>query len=123
MSDAGAMAMPLVAGDRSRSARRLSGLLVVALICASVASLTSGASDTSLGQVMRDLLAGQGIGARDRIVLVEALRRTRRLDRRTELLRLLNDDGEGDVQPASSATVSHLPARAGHGHRQRRLPC
>ena len=71
MSDAGAMAMPLVAGDRSRSARRLSGLLVVALICASVASLTSGASDTSLGQVMRDLLAGQGIGARDRIVLVD----------------------------------------------------
>ena len=59
----------------------------------------------------------------DRIVLVEALRRTRRLDRRTELLRLLNDDGDGDVQPASSATVSHLPARAGHGHRQRRLPC
>lgn len=71
MSDAGAMAMPLVAGDRSRSARRLSGLLVVALICASVASLSSGASDTSLGQVMRDLLAGQGIGARDRIVLVD----------------------------------------------------
>lgn len=59
----------------------------------------------------------------DRIVLVEALRRTRRLDRRTELLRLLNDDGDGDAQPASSATVSHLPARAGHGHRQRRLPC
>ncbi|WP_374633666.1 FecCD family ABC transporter permease [Paracoccus sp. (in: a-proteobacteria)] len=71
MSDAGAMAMPLVAGDRSRSARRLSGLLVLALICASVASLSSGASDTSLGQVLRDLLAGQGIGARDRIVLVD----------------------------------------------------
>ena len=71
MSEAGVMAMPRVAGDRSRSARRLSGLLVVALICAGIASLSSGASETSLGQVMRDLLAGQGISARDRIVMVD----------------------------------------------------
>ena len=53
----------------------------------------------------------------DRVVLVEALRRTRRLDRRAELLRLLNDD----AQPAPTATASGLAARAGHG--ARRLPC
>lgn len=72
MSDAGTtMGMPLVAGDRSRSARRLTGLLVLVLICAGIASLSSGASGTSLGQVLRDLLAGQGIGGRDRIVLMD----------------------------------------------------
>ena len=69
MSDTGAMAMPRVAGDRSGNARRLTGLLVVLLICAGTASLSSGASDTSLGQALRDLMAGQGIAARDRIVL------------------------------------------------------
>ena len=53
MSDAGAMAMPRVAGDRSGKARRLTGLLVVLLICAGIASLSSGASDTSLGHALR----------------------------------------------------------------------
>ncbi len=61
-------------GDRSRRALRAIVLLAILLLATIAYSLTSGASDASLGAVLRDLLSmsdPDALGVRDRVIIYD----------------------------------------------------
>ncbi|TKA98308.1 iron ABC transporter permease, partial [Cereibacter changlensis] len=57
------------AGDRSGRATTTLGVLLLLVAAMSVLSIGSGASGVSLPHVLQDLLRGQEIEARDRLIL------------------------------------------------------
>ncbi len=57
-------------GDRSTRAARLSWVLLAALLLTCAAALATGPAAVSLPKVLGDLLSGQEIAARDRLVLM-----------------------------------------------------
>ncbi len=58
-------------GDRRSTARRLTWLLAGALVLAVLTGLATGSAGTSLWQAMADLLGGQDLSLRDRVVLLD----------------------------------------------------
>ncbi|MBE1282865.1 MAG: iron chelate uptake ABC transporter family permease subunit [Rhodobacteraceae bacterium] len=60
-----------IAGDRSRSALRLTCALVVLLVLTCIAGLAVGAAGTSLWSALGDLTAGRELSLRDKVVLWE----------------------------------------------------
>jgi iron complex transport system permease protein len=62
---------PRPAGDRSVRARWLTGALAVLALLVGLASLRVGATGVSPLAVLGDWLAGQGIGLRERVVLLD----------------------------------------------------
>lgn len=63
--------LALTQGDRSVGARRLRALLCVVLLLACLTGLATGASGTSLWQALADVVLGNEISVRDRIVLLD----------------------------------------------------
>lgn len=58
-------------GDRSVTARRLTWVLLVLLGTSAIAGLAIGAAGTSLWQALSDLLQGNDLSLRDRVVLLD----------------------------------------------------
>lgn len=63
--------VPLGLSARKRRGDRVRLLLVVLLVLAAVVSVSTGASGVSLWAVAHDLLSGQGVTLRDRVVLMD----------------------------------------------------